>query len=253
MRPSRITSLATAKQLKTSLPWTLALITLCCFETCSYGQAIRSRTGSKTPPTYSIQQFKKKVNGQFGLLGNQPLTHYLVHYVGSTKDFHYFETFGDKNPYYRVARQQLPKLVLANGNVIEFPKDQVDREYRIGKDLNLILGPPGFSFKKIELDEVAKHSIKLEFSEARGVTTIQVEAPIVHPQETGLQLSGISILHTEFAPRQVPLKNPQANIKQATFKVATAELKNSRLRLVFATLPGGNAYDIPLDKAGRIK
>lgn len=253
MRRSALTYLPLANQFKSFLPWTLVLITLAALETNTYGQASKLKTGSKTPPTYSLGPFKKKVGGQFGTLFNQPLTNYLVHYAGSTKDFHYFETFGDQQPYYRVARRELPKLTLVDGTVIECPKDQVDRVYRVGKDLNLMLGPPGVIFKKIELDEVGRHSIKVRFSKGKRVTTIKVESPAVHPQETGLQLSGISILHTEFAPRPGPLKNLKGNIKQATFEVATAELKNSRLRLVFATIPGGIAYDISLGKAERIK
>ena len=251
MRRSPLTYLPMANRFGAVLPWTLLLITLFCLETSTYGQANRRKTDSKTPPTYSIEQFKQKVSGQFGTLFNQPLTHYLVHYAGSTKDFHYFETFGEKQPYYRVARQQLPKLTLADGTVIDCPKDQVESEYRVGKDLHLILGPPGVSFRQIELDEAGQHSIELKISKGKRVTTIEVGAPAVHPQQTGLQLSRISILHTEFAPRPAPWKNPQANIKRATFEVATAELKNCRLRIVFTTLPGGIAYDIPLDKAER--
>ena len=251
MRRSPFAYLPITNQLKSVLPWTLVLITLFCLETSTYGQANKRKTDSKTPPTYSLEQFKQKVGGQFGTLFNQPLTHYLVHYAGSTQDFHYFETFGDKQPYYRVTRQDLPKLTLADGTVIECPKDQVEREYRVGKDLHLVLGPPGVIFKKIKLDEAGQHSIELKFSKGKRVTTIEVEAPSVHPQETGLQLSGISILHTEFAPRSAPWKNPQANIKRATIEVATAELKNCRLRLVFATIPGGIAYDIPLGQADR--
>ena len=251
MRRSPLTYLPMANRFGAVLPWTLLLITLFCLETSTYGQANKRKTDSKTPPTYSIEQFKQKVRGQFGTLFNQPLTHYLVHYAGSTKDFHYFETFGEKHPYYRVARQQLPKLTLTDGTVIDCPKDQVESEYRVGKDLHLILGPPGVSFRQIKLDEVGQHSIELKISKRKRVTTIEVEAPAVHPQQTGLQLSGISILHTEFAPRPAPWKNPQANIKRATFEVATVELKNCRLRIVFTTLPGGIAYDIPLDKAER--
>jgi len=251
MKRSQVMYLLIANQLKSSLPWALVLMALICSETYTYGQASKSKTDSKTPPTYSLEQFKKQVNGQFGSLGNQPLIHYLVHYAGSTQDFHYFENFGGKNPYYRVARQDLPKLRLANGTVIDCPKDQTDREYRVGKNLNLVLGPPGVIFKNIKLDEAAKHSIKLNFSKAKGMTTIHVAAPAVHPEDMGLLLSGISILHTEFAPRPAQFKNPQANIRQSTIEVATAELKNSRLRLVFATIPGGIAYDIQLGKADR--
>lgn len=249
MRRPLLLYLPIANPPKSVLRGTLVLITLFCLETSGCGQSNKVQQGPKTPPTYSFKQFKQKVSGQFGTLGNQPLTRYLVRYVGSTKDFHYFETFGDKQPYYRVARRQLPKLTLADGTEIDWPKDATDREYLVGKGLNLILGPPGFSYQQIEVDEAAKHAIQIKFSRARRVTTIEVKAPAVHPQETGLLLSGISILHTEFAPRQAPLENPQANIKKAIFKAATAELKNSRLRLVFATVPGGIAYDISLGKA----
>ena len=213
------------------------------------GQARRSKRDSKTPPTYSLKQFKKKVAGQFGSFAGEPLTNYLVHYVGSTKKFHYFETYGDKRPYYRVSRKELPKLKLEDGKAIEFPKDETDREYRVDKNLNLILGPPGVAFKKIKLKDAAKQSIKLKFASARGMTTIQVEAPTVHPKDKGLYLSEISILHTIHAPAPARIKDPKAKIQKVSLKVETAELKNSRLRLIYATIPGGIAYDISLAEA----
>ena len=251
MRCSPLSYLPTANQSKSVLLGILISVTLFCLETSVHGQANSLKQSPKTPPTYSLKQFKQKVNGQFGTFDNQPLTNYLVLYVGSTKDFHYFETFGDKKPYYRVARRQLPKLKLADGTVIECPKDQVGREYPENTELTQILGPPGTRIKQIEMAEAATHSIELKFSKGKRVTTIEVEAPDVHREETGLQLTEISILHTEFAPRTHPLNRDQANTRKAVIKVATADLKNCRLRLKFTTVPGGIAYDIPRGKAKR--